>query len=154
MIWLWFILLFLHVVCCILAFLGIGCGILNVHKYMFFVVLFLPFWGFALVLILHFQIAFNADDAREIQVEKMQLDSELYKGVTVENTVGLKDVGYTTELRSENEPIKHKILDLIGDLYLTGVNPLNLKAQILVKEAGHAVHVKVAKILKDKLIEL
>ena len=85
MIWLWFILLFLHVVCCILAFLGIGCGILNVHKYMFFVVLFLPFWGFALVLILHFQIAFNADDAREIQVEKMQLDSELYKGVTVEN---------------------------------------------------------------------
>ena len=76
------------------------------------------------------------------------------QGVTVENTVGLKDEGYTTELRSENEPIKHKILDLIGDLYLTGVNPLNLKAQILVKEAGHAVHVKVAKILKDKLIEL
>ena len=76
------------------------------------------------------------------------------QGVTVENTVGLKDDGYTTELRSENEPIKHKILDLIGDLYLTGVNPLNLKAQILVKEAGHAVHVKVAKMLKDKLVKV
>ncbi len=75
------------------------------------------------------------------------------QGVTQENTVGLTDDGYTTELRSENEPIKHKILDVIGDLYLTGVNPLNLKAQILVKEAGHAVHLKVAKILKDKLIE-
>ncbi len=75
------------------------------------------------------------------------------KGVTLENTVGLKDEGFTTDLRSENEPIKHKILDLIGDLYLTGVNPLNLKAQILVKEAGHAVHLKVAKMLKDKLIE-
>lgn len=75
------------------------------------------------------------------------------KGVTIDNTVGLKDEGYTTELRSENEPIKHKILDLIGDLYLTGVNPLNLKAQILVKEAGHAVHVKTAKLLKDELIE-
>ena len=73
------------------------------------------------------------------------------KGVTIDNTVGLTDEGYTTQLRSENEPIKHKILDLIGDLYLTGINPLNLKAQILVKEAGHAVHVKVAKILKDKL---
>lgn len=75
------------------------------------------------------------------------------KGVTYENTVGLKDDGYTTELRSESEPVKHKMLDLIGDLYLTGINPLNLKAQIIVKEAGHEVHVKVAKILKEKIIE-
>lgn len=76
------------------------------------------------------------------------------KGVTVENTVGLKDEGYTTDLRSELEPVKHKILDLVGDLYLTGVNPLMLNAQIIVKEAGHAVHVKTAKLLQDKLIEV
>ena len=76
------------------------------------------------------------------------------KGVTIDNTVGLKDVGYTTELRSEHEPIKHKILDLIGDLYLTGVSPLNMKAQILVKEAGHAVHAKVAQVLKNKLVKI
>ena len=76
------------------------------------------------------------------------------KGVTVENTVGLKDVGYTTELRSELEPAKHKILDLIGDLYLTGVSPLNMRAQILVKEAGHAVHTKVAQNLKNKLVKI
>lgn len=75
------------------------------------------------------------------------------QGVTLENTLGLTDEGYTSDPRSENEPIKHKILDLVGDLYLTGVNPLNLKCQILVKEAGHAVHVKVAKMLKGKLIE-
>lgn len=76
------------------------------------------------------------------------------KGVTIDNTVGLKDLGYTTDLRSENEPIKHKILDLIGDLYLTGVSPLNLRAHILVKEAGHAVHTKVAQQLKSKLIKV
>ena len=76
------------------------------------------------------------------------------KGVTVENTVGLKDIGFTTELRSENEPIKHKILDLFGDLYLTGVSPLNMRAQILVKEAGHTVHTKVAQILKNKLVKI
>lgn len=74
------------------------------------------------------------------------------RGVTYENTVGLDKDGYTTELRSELEPVKHKILDLIGDLYLAGVNPFNLKAQIIVKEAGHAVHVKVAKMLKEKII--
>lgn len=76
------------------------------------------------------------------------------QGVTVENTLGLTDDGYTSDLRSENEPIKHKILDLIGDLYLTGINPLNLKCQILVKEAGHAVHVKTARLLKEKLVEI
>ena len=76
------------------------------------------------------------------------------QGVTIDNTVGLKDVGYTTELRSAHEPIKHKILDLFGDLYLTGVSPLNMRAQILVKEAGHAVHTKVAKELKSKLVKI
>lgn len=75
------------------------------------------------------------------------------RGVTYENTVGLDGDGYTTELRSELEPAKHKILDLIGDLYLSGINPLNLKAQIIVKEAGHAVHVKAAKLLKEKFIK-
>ena len=74
------------------------------------------------------------------------------RGVTYENTLGLEKEGYTTELRSEFEPIKHKILDLIGDLYLAGVNPLSLKAQIIVKEAGHAVHVIAAKMLKEKLV--
>lgn len=76
------------------------------------------------------------------------------RGVTYENTVGLDGDGYTTDLRSESEPIKHKILDLIGDLHLARVNPLDLKAQIIVKEAGHAVHVIAAKMLKEKLIEL
>ncbi len=76
------------------------------------------------------------------------------KGVTIDNTVGLKDEGFTTELRSELEPVKHKILDLFGDLYLTGVSPLNMRAQILVKEAGHAVHTKVAQILKNKLVKI
>lgn len=76
------------------------------------------------------------------------------RGVTYENTVGLDGEGYTTELRSEFEPVKHKILDLIGDLYLTGVNPLDLKAQIIVKEAGHEVHLKVAKMLKDKITKI
>lgn len=76
------------------------------------------------------------------------------QGVTIDNTVGLTDEGYTTELRSDKEPIKHKILDLLGDLYQTGVSPLDMNCQILVKEAGHTVHIKVAKLLKDKLVKL
>lgn len=74
------------------------------------------------------------------------------KGVTIENTIGLIDDGtYTVPLRSPYEPAKHKILDIIGDLYLTGYNPLKLKANIIAKEAGHGYHCQTAKILKEKL---
>lgn len=66
-------------------------------------------------------------------------------GVSIENTVGLAENGYTTELRSEYEPLKHKILDLIGDLNLLSFNPLSLKAHIIAKEAGHKSHVELAK---------
>ena len=74
------------------------------------------------------------------------------KGVTIDNTVGLKDDGtYTVPLRSEFECAKHKILDIIGDLYLTGYNPFKLNANILVKEAGHGYHMNAAKGLKKVL---
>ncbi len=102
----------------------------------------------------------NKDEIIEARTFGFYKDLKKYQmlgfaqGVTQENTVGLLDEGFTTDLRSDKEPIKHKILDLVGDLRLTGVNPLDIKAQILVKEAGHAVHVKVAKLLKDKLIEI
>ena len=75
------------------------------------------------------------------------------RGANIDNTVGLTEEGYTTELNSEYEPVKHKILDLIGDLYLVGFNILNAKAEIIVKEAGHTVHTIVAKELKNKFIE-
>ena len=74
------------------------------------------------------------------------------KGVTIENTVGMtEDGGYTTQLRSEFEPAKHKILDIIGDLYLTGINPLELNANIFAKEAGHALHIQFAKNIAKSL---
>ncbi len=74
------------------------------------------------------------------------------KGVTIDNTVGLKDDGsYTVPLRSQFEPAKHKILDIIGDFYLTGYNPLKINADILVKEAGHGYHIELARKLKEVL---
>jgi UDP-3-O-[3-hydroxymyristoyl] N-acetylglucosamine deacetylase len=68
-------------------------------------------------------------------------------GANLENTVGLTEDGYTTALRSALEPVKHKILDIVGDLYLTGLNPLDFKAHIIAKEAGHRSHVEFAKLI-------
>ena len=68
------------------------------------------------------------------------------------NTVGLKDDDtYTCDLRSELEPAKHKILDIIGDLHLTGRNPLGFKAHIIAKLAGHKSHVEFAKLIMKEL---
>ncbi|MBE7706044.1 MAG: UDP-3-O-acyl-N-acetylglucosamine deacetylase [Cyanobacteria bacterium SIG30] len=99
----------------------------------------------------------NLDDVVEARtfgylkdLDKLQA-AGFSRGVTIDNTVGLKDVGYTTDLRSDLEPAKHKILDIIGDLRLTGVNPLKAKMNVIVKEAGHFMHVETAKILKEKL---
>ena len=73
-----------HLAISLLVWLGIQFHILKVHPYMFFVALLLPFWGVLMVLILHFQIFFRADNSMDIGVEKMKLKSELYKSVTVD----------------------------------------------------------------------
>lgn len=54
------------------------------------------------------------------------------------------------ELRYNNEPARHKLLDIIGDLTLAG-RPL--KAQILAARPGHAANVAFAKKLKKAMQE-
>lgn len=81
-------------------------------------------------------------------LEKFQ-QMGLALGVNVDNTIGLTDCGYTTELRSKYEPLKHKVLDIIGDLHLSGFNPLGFKAHIFVQNAGHKSHVMFAKLLAE-----
>jgi len=54
------------------------------------------------------------------------------------------------ELRYNNEPARHKLLDIVGDLALAG-RPL--KAQILAARPGHAANVAFAKKLKKAMVE-
>lgn len=76
----------------------------------------------------------------------------LAKGVSLENTLGLTDEGgYTSPLRFEHEPIRHKILDLIGDLMLCGIPITQLQAHIVVFWGGHAAHLEFGKILYNAL---
>ncbi len=52
----------------------------------------------------------------------------------------------TTKLQFENEPARHKLLDIVGDLALVG-RPL--RGHILAARPGHAGNVAFAKIIKD-----
>jgi UDP-3-O-[3-hydroxymyristoyl] N-acetylglucosamine deacetylase len=76
----------------------------------------------------------------------------LAMGVQEENTLGLLEKGeYTRSLRQVDEPIYHKMLDLIGDFSLSGLNPLTLKAHIFAINAGHSSHVPFAQQLLKNL---
>lgn len=89
-----------HLLVCLCIYLGIRFDKIKVHKYMIFVALLLFFWGPLIVLVLHFQILHEADDAIEIDVEKMKLDSELYRSVTVD----------TKKVAAETVPIEEALL--------------------------------------------
>lgn len=66
--------------------------------------------------------------------------------------VEVRHEGYlnNVELRYKNEPARHKLLDLMGDLALAG-RPI--KAQILAARPGHAANVAFAKKLKKIMKE-
>ena len=52
------------------------------------------------------------------------------------------------KLQYENEPARHKLLDIVGDLALIG-RPI--KAHILAARPGHSGNVRFAKVLKDQI---
>jgi UDP-3-O-[3-hydroxymyristoyl] N-acetylglucosamine deacetylase/3-hydroxyacyl-[acyl-carrier-protein] dehydratase len=68
------------------------------------------------------------------------------QSITVEKTGILN----TTSLKFENEPARHKLLDVIGDLALLG-RPI--KGKIVARKPGHTANIEFTKLLKKKLIE-
>jgi UDP-3-O-[3-hydroxymyristoyl] N-acetylglucosamine deacetylase/3-hydroxyacyl-[acyl-carrier-protein] dehydratase len=64
--------------------------------------------------------------------------------------VSIEGIGVlnSTKLQYENEPARHKLLDIVGDLALVG-RPI--KAHILAARPGHSGNVRFAKVLKDQI---
>ncbi len=56
----------------------------------------------------------------------------------------------TTDLHFENEPARHKLLDIVGDLALIG---RQIKGKIVATKPGHTSNIEFAKLLKKKFIE-
>ena len=82
---LYFIIVGIHIVLCLLVLFAMIFRRLSVPKYMFIIAVLLPFWGILIVLIQHFKIGFDSDSAAELDVEKFKVESELYRSVTVDD---------------------------------------------------------------------
>ncbi|MBX7241381.1 MAG: UDP-3-O-acyl-N-acetylglucosamine deacetylase [Bacteroidia bacterium] len=80
------------------------------------------------------------------ETEKQQL-SRLFP--LPENEISSGFLG--TELLFDNEPARHKLLDIIGDLSLVG---FPLSGKIIARKPGHKANTELAKLIQQKMTEL
>jgi UDP-3-O-[3-hydroxymyristoyl] N-acetylglucosamine deacetylase len=91
----------------------------------------------------------SSRDIRDIYENRtfgMLKDHELL-GLT-NDVVSLTDDDFTMPLIHPDEPVRHKLLDLIGDLALCGINPLRVKARFISTKAGHELDVEMSRKLE------
>ncbi len=67
------------------------------------------------------------------------------------DVISLTADDFTMPLHWEDEPVRHKMLDLVGDLALCGINPLRIKAKFVSIKGGHEIDVEMAKRLAAAL---
>lgn len=78
-------------------------------------------------------------------------DRGLIKGGSLENALVCDDQGWLNPpLRFSNEPVRHKLLDLVGDLSLLGNFPV---AHFLAYKASHNLHIQLAKELAQQILQ-
>ena len=71
----------------------------------------------------------------------------LGKGASYDNTLVMSKSGpVKTTLRFPDEPVRHKILDLIGDLYILGIPVIG---HVVAIKSGHGLNMELVKKLKN-----
>ncbi|MCR5176190.1 MAG: UDP-3-O-acyl-N-acetylglucosamine deacetylase [Anaerovibrio sp.] len=83
--------------------------------------------------------------AYEAEVEALR-KMGLGLGGTMENVIVYNDEGWMNELIYPDELVRHKILDIVGDLRLTGI----VKGHFIAVKSGHALNTTLAKCLYDQ----
>ncbi|MFT5481200.1 MAG: UDP-3-O-[3-hydroxymyristoyl] N-acetylglucosamine deacetylase, partial [Bacteroidia bacterium] len=85
---------------------------------------------------------------RVIKDDELESLAKLFNKPKVE--VKKEGILNNVELRFQNEPARHKLLDMIGDLALIG---MPLKAQIMAARPGHAANVAFAKKIRKIMLK-
>ena len=101
---------------CLLILLGTIKGKIKLQKYIFIVALLLPFWGALIVLILHFNLGFDPYDSTNVSTNKMRLESELYKNISVDQKRSDKTVPIEEALLINSAKEKRAIImDILNE---------------------------------------
>ena len=86
-----------------------------------------------------------------LREEQAMRNMGLIRGATEENVIVVEDDGVKNgPLRYSDEFVRHKVLDLIGDLALLGKQVIG---RIVADRAGHAMHTAlVSRLLRDRTL--
>ncbi|MCK5533499.1 bifunctional UDP-3-O-[3-hydroxymyristoyl] N-acetylglucosamine deacetylase/3-hydroxyacyl-ACP dehydratase [bacterium] len=85
----------------------------------------------------------------DYEIEELKKQG-LGRGGSLENAVVIGEKGiHNKNLRFKDEFVRHKVLDLIGDLYLMGKF---LKAHIIAVKCGHPSNIALAKKIKEHML--
>ena len=87
-------------------------------------------------------------DRLDVSQEELNRLAKLLGKENLEISIEGIGVLNSLKLQYENEPARHKLLDIVGDLALIG-RPV--KAHILAARPGHSGNVRFAKVLKDQI---
>lgn len=74
------------------------------------------------------------------------LERGLARGGDLSNALVIRQDGFTSPLRFPEEPVRHKCLDLLGDLALLGCD---LQARVVAVMAGHRLHVELVRTIES-----
>ncbi len=83
---------------------------------------------------------------KEVSAEQVSRISKVFNKQDVK--ISAEGILNNLELRFPNEPARHKLLDVVGDLALVG---FPFKAHIIANRPGHASNVKFAKKIKEHI---
>lgn len=81
---------------------------------------------------------------KQVEEEELQRLSSLFNQPRVEVKEGILN---NVELRHQNEPARHKLLDVIGDLALVGVP---IAGKVIASRPGHETNIEFAKMIRTE----
>lgn len=123
----------------------------------------IPFNGFAVHFVIEFPVigrqefSYNGDfeviaGARTFgylsELEELKKKG-LARGASLENSLAIDEGGYANPPRYPDEPVRHKVLDLIGDLALVGFPILG---KIEAHRSGHKLNVALARRIREECL--
>jgi UDP-3-O-[3-hydroxymyristoyl] N-acetylglucosamine deacetylase len=91
------------------------------------------------------EIAFARTFGYRHEIEALRARG-LAQGGSLENAVVFDTTGPMTPLRAQNEPARHKVLDLVGDFALLGAYP---QCEVIAIKSGHKLHCMAARELSE-----
>src|SRR5690606_186664 len=83
---------------------------------------------------------------REVESDELKQIAKLFNREDID--VAKEGILNNIELRYQNEPARHKLLDMIGDLALVG---MPIKGHIMAARPGHAANAAFAKKIKNQI---